>query len=125
MFKSVQINDQVWSSINGWGEVTGIIPNTLYTLMVKFPTISKAYTIDGFASALDMFPQLFWTSFKPPVKAFIKPKRYEYLWVYVNPLKQRGITNKYYTDIKSALLALDADECVPLYKIEESKLELL
>lgn len=126
MFKSVQINDRLWSSIHGWGFVVEIsrvdkaMNATKYPLRVEFDSgIVLAYTVEGKHCAIHKFPSLFWKSFNFPLDATRPPKRKVWLWLYITDQGEFKITTGAWPNATRAKEVLKATDVI-LHKIEES-----
>lgn len=94
-FTNAKINDKVWSSIDGYGEIKEInkVSNPNFPIKVLFNNgICKSFTKNGEESMASVYPTLFWNEFHIPkdnedIKPFnlvrflkenLEPKKFEY-----------------------------------------------
>lgn len=66
-FSNAKVGDKVFSSVNGWGEITSICSEGYYQIIVEFDNgDTTEYMPDGREFADDKYPTLFWNGFHIP-----------------------------------------------------------
>ena len=66
MFKNAEEGDRVWSFVNGWGRVVGIVEDSNFAISVRFNKdgLVESYTAKGHTCTSDINPTLFWDEIK-------------------------------------------------------------
>lgn len=123
MFKNACVNDSIWSCIHGWGRIIRIDPEYELALTAEFKNRTMTFTTTGRWLPRDLYPQLYWNEFAPPIEAMTPLKRPTWFWLYTSPTGHYKVTKSRHANRATAMAEVEFMKGIILHRIAESESE--